>query len=64
MISTNILRGKFHRSDVDIATIGAHNLWKDVDIIQENDSMCPSCKIMTISSYSRGNERNFIVKYP
>ena len=63
-ISTNVLYDRFHRSDGAIATIKAHNLWKDVNIKQGNDSVCTSCKIMTMPSHYRGKEMNSIARHP
>ena len=63
-ISTNILHDRFHKSDGAIATIKAHNLWEDVNITQGNDSVCTSCKIMTIPSHSRGKESNSVARHP
>ena len=59
-----MLHDRFHRSDGAIATIKAHNLWEDVNITQGNDSVCPSCKILTIPSHSRGKERNSVARHP
>ena len=56
-LSTNVLHGRFHRSDRSFATIKAHDLWEDVYIIPRNDSVCPSFKIMTIPATSRGKTR-------
>ena len=42
----------------------AHYLWEDVDIIQGNDSIWTSCKIMIIHSHSRGKKENSFLRYP
>ena len=57
-LSTNVLHDRFHRSDGALATIKAHDLWEDVYITPGNDSICTSCKIMTIPAASRGKTRN------
>jgi len=57
-LTTNVLHDRFHRSDGALATIKAHDLWEDVHIIPGNDSICTSCKIMTIPAASRGKIRN------
>ena len=63
-LSTNILHDRFHRSDGAMATIKAHDLWQDVHIISGNDSVCTSCKIMTIPAASRGKLRNSFPTFP
>ena len=63
-ISTNIIHDRFHRSHGAIATIQAHNLWEDVHVTQGTDSVCTSCKIMTIPAASRGKPRSTQVRYP
>ena len=64
-INTNIIHSRFHRSDGAIATsIKAHDLWNDVEVTQGNDFVCTSCKIMSISSGSRGKKRNSEVYAP
>ena len=57
-LSTNILHDRFYRSDGDFATIKAHDLWEDVHITPWNDSICGSCKIMTIPIAPRGKARS------
>ena len=57
-LSTNVLHDRFHRSDGALATIKVHDLWKDVYITPRNDSICTSCKIMTLPAASRGKTRN------
>ena len=52
-INTDVLHDRFHRSAGALATIKAHNLWRDVEIIQGNDSVCTSCKIMSIPATAR-----------
>ena len=56
-IDTNLLHDRFHRSDGVFATIRAHNFWRDVDITQGFNSICTSCKIMTIPATSREKSR-------
>ena len=63
-LSTNILHDRFHRSDGALATVKAHDLWKDVQIIPGIDSLCTSCKIMTIPASARGKSRNSQVTFP
>ena len=63
-INTNILHERLHRPDGVLATIQAHNLWRDVDITQGIDNMCTSCKIMTIPAHARGKLRTSIVLKP
>ena len=63
-INTNILHERLHRPDGVLATIQAHNLWRDVDITPGIDNMCTSCKIMTIPAHSRGKPRTSIVSKP
>ena len=33
-ITTNTLHDRFHRSDIVLATVQAHNLWRDVDVLK------------------------------
>ena len=54
-ITTNTLHDRFHQSDGVLATVQAHNLWRDADVTQGIDKMCTSCKIMTIPAHARGN---------
>ena len=63
-LSTNVLHDRFHRSDGAMATIKAHDLWQDVQITPGNDSVCTSCKIMTIPATSRGKLRSTTPKSP
>ena len=60
-INTNFLHDQFHHLHGVFATIQAHNLWRDVNIMQGLNSLCTSCKIMTISATSRGKSRKSIV---
>ena len=57
-LDTNILHDRFHRSDGALATIKAHDLWRDTSIVQGYDSICTSCKIMTIPASARGKKRD------
>ena len=63
-LSTNLIHDRFHRSDGAIATIKAHDLWQDVHVISGNDSVCTSCKIMTIPAASKGKPRNLSPTFP
>ena len=63
-ISTDVIHNRIHKPDSVLATIQAHNLWRDVDIIQGIDSMCTSCKIMTIPANARGSSRTSQVSKP
>ena len=56
-LSTNLLHDRFHRSDGAMATIKAHDLWQDVHIIPDNESVCTSSKIMTNLAASKGKSR-------
>ena len=47
-----------------MATIKAHDLWQDVYITPGMDSICTSCKIMTIPAASRGKQRYTQPTYP
>ena len=51
-LSTNLLHDRFHRSDEAFAIIKAHDLWEDIYLTPGNDSVCTSCKIMTIPAAS------------
>ena len=57
-LNTNVLHDRFHRSEGALATIKAHDLWKDVQITPGVDSICTSCKIMTIPAAARRKTRN------
>ena len=59
-----MLHDRFHRSDGAMATIKAHDLWQDVHVIPDNDSVCTSCKIMTIPAAWRGKPRNSSSTFP
>ena len=48
--STNSIRSRFHGYNGAIATIKAHDLWNDVEVAQDIDSFCTSCKMTIISS--------------
>ena len=63
-ISTDILHNRLHRPDGVLTTIHAHNLWRDVDIIQGTDKLYTSCKIMSIPAASRGQTRTSKVSQP
>ena len=63
-ISTDILPNRLHRPDGVLATIRAHNLWRDVDIIQGTDKLCTSCKIMSIPAASQGQTCTSKVSQP
>ena len=64
-INTNIIHSKFHRSGGAIATIKAHNLWYDVEVIQgTTDFVCTSRKIMHLPSISSGKKRESQVHGP
>ena len=63
-VSTDILHNRLHRPDGVLATIRAHNLWRDVDVVQGTDKMCTSCKIMSIPATSRGQNRTSQVSQP
>ena len=63
-INTNVLHDRLHRPDGVLATIQAHNLWRDVEVTQGIDHMCTSCKIMTIPAHARGKTRKSQVTRP
>lgn len=63
-ISADIIHNRFHRSNSAIATIRAHDLWDDVQIADGTDTLCTSCKIMTIPAHARIKHRNSIVTQP
>ena len=63
-LSTNVLHNRFHRSDGALATINSHYVWEDFHITPGNDSICTSCKIMTISVSSRGKSKTTIPAFP
>ena len=52
-IDTGLLYDRLHRPDGVFATIRAHDLWRDVDIIQSIDPLCTTCKIMSIPAHAR-----------
>ena len=49
---------RFNRSDGAFITMKSHDLWEDVYITPENDTICTSCKRMAITAASRGKTRN------
>ena len=63
-LDTNILHDRFHRSDGALATIKAHDLWRDISTVQGYDSICTSCKIITIPASARGKRRDTQVSFP
>ena len=63
-IDMNKIHDRFHRSEGAIATICAHDLWKDVEITEGIDNVCTSCKIMTIPAASRRKTRSSTVNSP
>ena len=63
-ITTNTLHDRLHRSDGVLATVQAHNLWRDAEVTQGIDTICTSCKIMTIPAHARGKSRTSIVSKP
>ena len=52
------------RPDGVLATIRAHDLWRDVDITQSIDPLCTTCKIMSIQAHVRGKARGSRVQKP
>ena len=63
-LSTNVIHDRFHRSHGAMATIQAHDLWQDVTVTHGVDSICTSCKVMTIPATSRGKSRTTQARYP
>ena len=61
-INTNLIHNRFHRSDGAIATIRAHDLWDDVQVVDGIVTLYTSCKIMTILAHARGKGRNAITR--
>ena len=47
-INFNIIHHRFHRSHGTIVTIKARDLWEDTHITEGTDSICLSCKTMSI----------------
>ena len=47
-----------------MATIKAHDLWQDLHTTSGNNSVCTSCKIMTIPAASRGKLWNTSPTFP
>ena len=56
-MDTGLLHTRLHRPDSVFATIGARDLWRDVDITQSIDPFCTTGKIMTIPAHIRGKIR-------
>ena len=63
-VDTGLLHDRLHRPDGVLATIRAHDLWRDVDIIQSIDPLCTTCKIMSIPAHVRGEARESRVQRP
>ena len=63
-INSDIIHNRFHRSYGTIATIKAHDLWEDTYITEGTDSICISCKTMSIPAHSRTKSRQSIVNKP
>gem|GEM_PF-2876143 len=60
-VDTGLLHARLHRPDGVLATIRAHDLWRDVEVTQGIDPLCTSCKIMTIPAHARGKPRESTV---
>ena len=52
-----LLHARLHGPDSVFATIGAHDLWRDVDITQTIDTFYTTCKIMIIPAHVRDKIR-------
>ena len=63
-MSTNTLHDRFHRLDRALATIKAYDLWEDIYNTPRDDSICTSCKIMTIPASSKGKSMTIIPAFP
>ena len=56
-VDTGLLHDRSLRPDGVFATIRAHDLWRDVDIIQSIGPLCTTCKIMSILAHARSKAR-------
>ena len=63
-LDTGLLHNRLHRPAGVLATIRAHDLWRDVDITQSIDPLCTTCKIMSIPAHARGKARGSKVHKP
>ena len=57
-LSLGIQIQRIKEKDGALATIKAHDPWEDVYIIPGNDSICTSCKIMTIPAASTQQKKS------